>query len=140
MFGLFDSKEKVKRDLIDRGIEPEVLLVRNKNLFVAFDTKNMYFPRAKTKEIFLTNLAQQYFFIHSYESSTSLYSLQYGFLINAMAPDEIEMVKSFVLKHGSSWCDDKEISAKYFDFINKFDVYSNPVQRVFVDNYSNIVG
>ncbi|NRN72294.1 hypothetical protein IMAU80627_00832 [Lactobacillus helveticus] len=61
MFGLFDSKEKVKRDLIDRGIEPEVLLVRNKNLFVAFDTKNMYFPRAKTKEIFLTNLAQQYF-------------------------------------------------------------------------------
>ena len=53
MFGLFDSKEKVKRDLIDRGIEPEVLLVRNKNLFVAFDTKNMYFPRAKTKEIFL---------------------------------------------------------------------------------------
>lgn len=33
MFGLFDSKEKVKRDLIDRGIEPEVLLVRNKKSF-----------------------------------------------------------------------------------------------------------
>ena len=58
MFGLFDSKEKVKRDLIDRGIEPEVLLVRNKNLFVAFDTENMYFPRANTKDIFLTHLAQ----------------------------------------------------------------------------------
>lgn len=140
MFGLFDSKEKVKRDLIDRGIEPEVLLVRNKNLFVAFDTKNMYFPRAKTKEIFLTNLAQQYFFIHSYESSTSLYSLQYGFLINAMAPDEIEMVKSFVLKHSSSWCDDKETCAKYFDFIDRFNIYSNPVKQVFVDKYFNIVG
>ncbi|MDN6779039.1 MAG: SHOCT domain-containing protein [Lactobacillus sp.] len=140
MFGLFDNKEKVKRDLIIGGIEPQIFLFRNKNLFIAFDTKNMYFTRAKTKKIFSTNLAQQYFFIHSYESSTSLYSLQYGFLINVMAPDEIEKVKQFVLKHGSSWCDDKEISAKYFDFINKFDVYSNPVQRVFVDNYSNIVG
>ena len=143
MFGIFGSRPILKEIINDRllnlGIKANFICGHNRDWFIAFDDKNIYFTKSGiSKKVYFAPLKDQYFFVHKNINGTKICSLQNGFFYSGANDREFKEIKEYVVEHGAIWYEGNK-SQRFFDFINKYDVFQLPTGKIIVDKFGNIV-